>query len=304
MKYNKFNNKYRKILAVIGLSVILAGCGNSAGNVSVEPMPSTTVETDSAVEDPEISEPVLEDSDEEPVEEQIDDRFADATMIQTGENEYIIYADCPDNSEAEIIGETANIRNFDEYSIGAESLGISENLTTAIAAYGMQIDSNNVYQINYDAYMDKPYEYIDPRSAFAGADVHSTSVITNNPNQYSGMRTYTIIPNDDILAQTLLRSCLDDTQNVSLALLKYFAGPDAFDQVIDACATATGLTREEICANYDARYVLQYDIEGLVDDSFINGILQYIASDDPIVIKYYDDNGKLARTDTYHIVRI
>jgi len=294
-----------KMLVLALSAVLLSGCGETA-QAAVDEQPTvTTVQEKTDMEEYGQDEiiPEAEDETAPVVEEPEEDKYPDATIKKTGDNSYVMHIDCPDNSDAEIIAQTANIRNFDEYSIGAESDGISKNLTTAIAAYGMQIDSNNVYQINYDAYMDKPFTIIDPSFKYFGSDPQLTSVITNNPSAYPDMRIYTRIPNDGVLAGTLLRSCLDDTQNVSLALLKYFAGPDAYDQIIAETMNNTGCTYEEICANYDANYVLQYDTQGLVDHNCINGVLQYIAPDDLIKIKYYDDEGKLLRTDSYTIER-
>ena len=159
----------------------------------------------------------------------------------------------------------------------------------------MQIDSLNSYQINYDAYKDRPFTYYDPLAAMQGdRDPHAVVVITDNPGAYP--EDYYIkstdMPNDFSTATQIFRNCLDETHNVSLALLRYYAGPDAFDQVMDACSAATGLTREEICANYDAEYVLEYDTTGIIPNhNCVTDTLQYVAPGDPINISYFDENG-------------
>lgn len=65
---------------------------------------------------------------------------------------------------------------------------------------------------------------------------------------------------------------------------------------------ATGLTAEEIYANYDSNYVLQYDTLGLGNPDFANGVLQYVGKG-PIVISYFDENGGVTHEDTYFLDR-
>ena len=307
---NKLPMDIKKFAISMGfLTMVLTACGkNVVDTTQTNPNPTQTVETQvtPVEEDPEVTIPVVEPTDPtnntetNPV---VEDKYPDATIEKTGDNSYVMHIDCPDNSNAEIIAQTANIYQFDIYLYGVETSGISPNLATAIAAYGMQIDSNNVYQINYDAYKDKPFAYYDPLAVYANTDPHATVVITDNPSAYP--EDYYIkstdMPNDFSTAKQIFRNCLDETHNVSLALLRYYAGPDAFEQVIDACTTATGLTREEICANYDANYVLKYDTTGIITNhNCVNDTLQYVAPGEPINISYFDENGN---TTDYTYVR-
>ena len=309
MKYNKFNNKYRKILAVIGLSVILAGCGNSTGNVSVEPMPSTSVETDSAVEAPEISEPVLEDSDEEPVEEQIDDRFADATMIQTGENEYIIYADCPDNSNAPEISETLSRGDSVYFGGDGADFGISQNLIIAVMTHGLQTNPNNPTGINFDVWKDKPYDRIFKSLGSRSCVITTDQSLYNYPayiqSDFKLDASGQISPNSLDACLTLLYSCITNTKgNITCAISLYEYGPDAWNQSMQECMDATGLTADEIYANYDATYVYQYDTLGLGSSTYANEVLKYIGDENIMITMFNPKNGVTEYTTTYTIERV
>lgn len=298
----------RVMIPVLAVGFLaLSGCGETAEETTVTDQPAATIEstvTDS-VDEPEVT--ALEDeqtSDIEPEEDPIEEnRFPDATVIQTGDRQYTFYIDCPDNSGAEVIGETVNIHNFDLFLYGANKSCISENIVTAIAAYGMQIDSLNCYQINYDAYMDKPFSYYDSLAAIQGEDPHVTVVIPTDRDSYpeEWYIKYTDMPNDFSTAEQILRNCLDETHNIELALLRYYAGPDAFDQVMDACSAATGFTREEICEHYGLDYVLKYDTEGVITNpDCVRDTLQYVAVGEPIVISYFDYDGN---TTEYTYVR-
>lgn len=309
MKYNNFNNMQRiKYLVIIGLSVILAGCGNSADSVSVEPMPSTSVEADSAVEDPEISEPVIDDSAEVPVEEQIDDRLADATLIQTGENKYAMYIDCPDNSDAPEIA--ATLSNDNEWRIAADSelYGISENLLIAVLTHGMQIDSTNPAEISFEAWENVRFDgnaksignmwgMLISNPAEYDIHVYSQANLTHNVNE-------PLEPDIRDACGLLLQDCITETNgNITCGLARYNVGPDVWNQLMQECMDATGLTADEIYANYDANYVYQNDTLGLGNPNYSNEVLEYV-NGDIIITSINPIDGKAGLSTTYSIERV
>ena len=54
--------------------------------------------------------------------------------------------------------------------------------------------------------------------------------------------------------------------NIELGLAKYW-NPENFDKAMQECMNATGLTKEEICANYGIDFVASYDKTGLLNVS-------------------------------------
>ena len=63
----------------------------------------------------------------------------------------------------------------------------------------------------------------------------------------------------------------------------------------------SGLTKEEICANYDAEFVSQYDTLGLADVSYVNNVLRYV--DGEIVVEEFGGYDVVISTTTYTIER-
>ena len=85
------------------------------------------------------------------------------------------------------------------------------------------------------------------------------------------------------------------------SVARYNIGPEAWNQAMQECIDATGLTAEEIYANYDSSYVLQYDSLCLGDPNYVNKALQYING--PITVTEIPADGSRGETTTYTIDR-
>ena len=268
----------------------------------------TSVQEETGIEEGEQDEitPELEVETAPVIELPDEDKYPDATTIQTGENEYTLYVDCPDNSNAPEL-ETLPANDTTGSISGAPFCGMSENLLIAVMTHGLQVDPMNAAQINFDAYMDKP---VTINTKVFGTD---TYVLTSNISAYGeNVLTYTLedlkydaitaINSDmyELCVAYIVDSINNTNGNITCALTRYNMGPDAWDQAMQECIDATGLTAEEIYANYDSSYVLQYDSLGLGDPNYANEVLQYIG-DEPITITEISDEGEAGDVISYYL---
>lgn len=294
-----------------GLLFTLMGCGKTVVDTTVEQQPTQTIET--TIDDPVVDVPVepttdVSDNEVEPVEEH---DFSDATFIQTGENEYTINLDCPDNSSAQELSFLPSRDTAGNLSGPALNYGISVNLLNAVMTHGMQVDPLNAAGLNVDAYMDKPVTI--------NADILGsyTYVLTNDPSAYGDKcHVYTL---DDLkytdvnfmpdgvyrLCAVYLADSISATNgNIELGIGRCEVGPEIFDNAMQECMNATGLTREEICANYGIDFVAPYDKTGLLNANDVIETLSYIAPDEAIVITTFNSNGDEVGSTSYTLNRV
>ena len=302
---------FRAVLSATGM-LALIGCGRTVIDTAAEQQPTTTIETtvDDPVKDP-VVEPTTDVSDNTTVVEPEEDKpdFSDATFIQTGENEYTINIDCPDNSN-EILDPTS-VPMYEIALVGdSNNYGVSSDLMNAIFTYGLQTDPSNPTQANIETYVDMPmYVNID-----CLGKVHR--VFTYDESQYPGAAGIVhleqlngdkyVSPNSEqctvcvIVFKDALTHC---NGNVTCALAAYNVGISNWDKVMQECTAQTGLTAEQIYANYDFDFVEKYDAQGLLNHDFVTGVLQYIGNE-PIAVSYFDENGQFISTTTYTLDRV
>lgn len=285
-----------------GLLFTLMGCGKTVVDTTVEQQPTQTIET--TVDDPVVDvpvEPTTDVSDNTTVE---DDKPT-PTFVMTGENNYTLYVDCPDESNAPEIQETIDMYEYDAWSF---SHGVSSNLVNAVLTNGIQVDPLNAAQLNYDLYKNCVISDVDRYGR------EKKYVITDDYTQYENDESYVplcdlsynegdIIPaHVGIACTVILKDSINQTNgNISLALMRYHVGPEVFDQWIQECVDGTGLTKEDIYKNYDAEFVSQYDALGLADASYVNDVLRYV--DGEIVVEEFGGYDVVISTTTYTIER-
>ena len=304
-----------KKIAIEGALIagLMAGCGRTVDtNQTATPAPTTTIET--TVDNPEVDVPVVDETNPGEVTDKPGTTVADtsaienSTFVLTGENEYTVYVDCADNSNAPELDILLADDTMHTFPGSAESYGVSENLINAVLTHGMQVDPNNMLQINYDAYADQVFA-IDVR--YAG---RFDCVITNNgsaydenvmlvytPEKLSGNDAGAAIDNIQLCAILLKKSIENTNGNITCALMCY-KDPNAWNQVMEECMNATGLTAAQIYAGYDAAYVMSFDTLGLCDSNYVNDILQYIGNE-PITVTEIDSEGINGETTTYIVDR-
>ena len=306
---------FRAVLSATGM-LALMGCGKTVVDTTVEQQPTQTVET--TVDDP-VTDPVVDVPTVEPTTDVSDNttvgpeenEFADATFIQTGEHEYTINIDCLDNSNAQELSFLPSRDTAGNLSGPALNYGISVNLLNAVMTHGMQVDPLNAAGLNVDAYMDKPVTI--------NADILGsyTYVLTNDPSAYGDKcHVYTL---DDLkytdvnlmpdgvyrLCAVYLADSISATNgNIELGVGRYEVGLEIFDNAMQECMNATGLTREEICANYGIDFVAPYDKTGLLNANDVIETLSYIAPDEAIVITTFNSNGDEVCSTSYTLNRV
>ncbi len=299
------------------IATILTACGKTVDTTPVTtPAPTTTIEHQ--VDDPVVDEPVVDNPEvgngegntnpTTPVESE--PVIENSTFVQTGENEYTVYVDCPDNSTAPELSIIPADDSMYTLPSSAESYGVSENLINAVLTHGMQVDPMNAAQINFDAYADQIFQ-IDVRYAGrfdcvitndgSAYDEHAMLVYT--PEKLSGNDAGAAIDNIQLCAILLKKSIENTNGNITCALMRYNMGPEAWNQVMEECMNATGLTAEQVYAGYDAEYVMSFDTLGLGDPNYVNDILQYIGNE-PITVTEIDSEGINGETTTYTIDRV
>ena len=292
---------------VLGSTILvslMAGCGRVVDtNQPTTPAPTTSIET--TIDDPEVDVPVDEtvvdpgEVTDKPGNQVSDEQLPEATFVQTDDNAYTVYVDCPDNSNAPELSVTSSNGSMAYLSGSSNNLGVSENLILAVMTHGMQVDPNNAAQINYEAYMDKPFELNRMRLGTY------TYVLTNDPSAYASYGDEIVIFTPDMLqyddpsavstyciefCTLLLKHSIESTNgNITCALARYNMGPANWDIAMQECMDATGLTAEQIYASCDSAYVLSFDTQGLGDPNYANEVLQYVS--DPIVVTDINANG-------------
>ena len=290
-----------KVITVICVIGLLTACGKE------EPVQEVSEVVEPVVEEQIIEEPAIE----EPIEEEPEyPTYEGATFIRVGDYKYEIIVDCPDNSDAPEIQETTDRLYFDSWS---ETDGVSANLVNAVLTHGAKKDYLNAAELDYDTYngyVIKSYDEFgeDAEYTILGdfksywAEDNPSEIYVNLDDLYYYEDMY--IPAHVCMACTLiLKDSIRYTNgNITLALIRYHVGPELFKDLMQECIDATGLTEEEIYANYGADYVYQYDTVGIGDPDYANEVLQYVSGD--IVITEYNGEylGILSET-TYTIVR-
>ena len=286
-----------------GLLFTLMGCGKTVVDTTVEQQPTQTIET--TVDDPVVDVPVVEPTADVSDNTTVEDDKPTPTFVMTGENNYTLYVDCPDESNAPEIQQTIDMCGYDTWSF---SFGVSSNLVNAILTNGMQTDPLNAAGLNYDLYKDNVISVADRYGRT------KNFVITDDRTQYQNMEDY--VPLYDFsysdgeaitdhvctACTVVLKDSINQTNgNISLALMRYHLGPEVFDQWMQEGVDGSGLTKEEICANYDAEFVSQYDTLGLADVSYVNNVLRYV--DGEIVVEEFGGYDVVISTTTYTIER-
>ena len=286
-----------KVILAISAIGLLTACGK-------------TVETPIETVEP-VVEPIVEEEPEEVTEENVEEEeptFEDATFVQMGEYEYTLYIDCPDNSDAPEIEETINRLGYDSWS---DSCGVSANLVDAVLTHGVQIDYCNAAELDLDIYKGYVIKLIDlfghdkEYTILGDFEYHTdeTGITHVNLQDFcydEGMQ----IPAHVCYACTvILKDSIRYTNgNITLALIRYHVGPEAFDELMQECVEATGLTEEEIYAHYGADFVYQYDTLGIGDANYANEVLQYV-SGDIVITEYSGGWGEILSETTYTLVR-
>lgn len=299
---------FRAVLSATGM-LALMGCGKTVVDTTVEQQPTQTIETtiDDPVVDVPVVEPTTDVSDNTTVEPE-EDEFADATFIQTGEHEYTINLDCPDNSNAPEVSNA--IANTDSMLLegGSSISGISENLMVAVMTYGSQIDSTNPACINFEAWADKPYTInlpgLGPRTYCITADLslydrpmYTEDMLRTDANGELPASAYNVCGG-------LIHECVLATNgNVSCGIGMYLAGPDVWNRLMQQCMDANNLTADEIYAKYDANFVYQFDESGLVDHNNVNDVMQYIGNDEITITTFNSETGEEEYVTTYSVER-
>ena len=306
-----------KKIAIEGALIagLMAGCGRTVDNTPVTtPAPTTTIEhqvdNNDVVDNPEVDIPVVDDGQNAgPTTSAGGDSALDnPTFVLTGENEYTVYVDCADNSNAPELDVLLADDTMHTFPGSAESYGVSENLINAVLTHGMQVDPNNMLQINYDAYADQVFE-IDVRYAGRfdcvitndGSAYDENVMLVYTPEKLSGNDAGAAIDNIQLCAILLKKSIENTNGNITCALMSY-RDPNAWNQAMEECMNATGLTAAQIYAGYDAAYVMSFDTLGLGDPDYVNGVLQYIGNE-PITVTEIDSEGINGETTTYIVDR-
>ena len=301
MKKINIEELKNKIKAKTGITIVfgallltLMGCGKTNQDTQVTTGPDTTVET--TIDDPEVDVPVVEPvtdvsgNDAEPVEE---NEFPEPTFVLTGDNQYTVYVNCADNSNADELQTVMNGQNYIENT--SNFYGVSQNLLYAFMASGAKKGTDNLFQIDFDAYKDKEFSAYH----FYG-NFEMPVVFTDTPDSYPGnvlIATREDLSNGSSIYEgacaVIINNAFSLTNfNMTLAIEYVLIGPDNFYKMMDECKDATGLSYEEICASYDLDFVASYDTLGLANVEGVYEILSYIPNDDPVTITQMGSNGE------------
>ena len=294
------------VLGSTMLVSLMAGCGRVVDtNQPTTPAPTTTIET---TVEPVVDEPVVEDEAVKPGETSDvtvtpaeESNLPEPTFVQTGDNAYTVYVDCPDNSNAPELQEVYNTYR-DDAIYHASYGGVSENLINAILTVGQ--NNGDLRIIDFDAYKDYKFDSYDfhynldtPVALTDDINQYDGSVLTVTRDQYNtfdGQYQYAF--------SFIVNNAFETTNyNYTCALEALIQGPNNWNTLMQECIDATGLTAEEIYAKYDAAFVMSYDTLGLANPEFPNQVTSYIS--EPVTVKRQNDNGEYVDV-TYNIEKV
>lgn len=284
------------------VATVLTACGKTVEtNTPTTPAPDTTIETVVEPIDEEKTEPNIDVENKTPDDQEVkpeESNLPEPTFVQTGDNNYTVTVDCPDNSNAP---EIQTAQGYD-YAIGYASYGgVSENLITAIIATGVK-NGGDLGQINFDGYKDniiRPYSF-----AF---EVETPIVLTDTPDQYNGEATpisRTSCEQFDSTYQFAMPLIVDNaliSTNYNLTCaLEYYQNPAEWNQIMQEFSAQTGLSTDEIYANYDARTI--YETLGKEYPGFAEEVISMISPDEQVYATRIEDGGTYSQV-TYTIDR-
>ncbi len=295
------NKKLAKLNGIRGLVfaaglLTLMGCGRNVSNDPVDPTPTQTIET--TIDEDEVVIPEVDVPEEEVVETP---ELPEPTFTQTGNNQYTVAIDCPDNSNAEELQTTYDM--VEDFSAVAENNGVSSNLVCAVMTNAV-IKNNGI--LSYGDFA--PYSNTVVNTHSFNFNMDMSMVLTDNPSSYNDVSVvYSFDDNDPIGYEAMVGAFLRDSfintnYNFTCALGRYAVGPEAWEQMMKECMDATGLSAEEIYANYDADFVMSYDTLGLANSEYVNDIVSLISAEDETYVMKDAGNGEYVQT-TYNIER-
>ena len=263
------------------VATVLTACGRTVEtNTPATPGPDTTIETVVDPIDEEKTEPNIEEEhNKTPDDQEVkpeENNLPEPTFVQTSENNYTVTVDCPDNSNAPEV-QTAQGYSFVENS--ELTAGVSPELMAAIVANGMK-DGKNNGQINFDAYKDYVFQTYD--FAF---NMQTPAVFTDNPNQYDGTMVITRAAYESFddgyqyILPLLVQESLSATNyNLPFSLARIQEGPVNWEDMMQRFETETGLSREEVYAKYDPKFV--YETLGIEYPGYAEAVISMIPSDE------------------------
>ena len=196
-------------MTIISLALV-SGCGQKTDASVVDQPAVTSVQAETGIEEDEQDEiiPEVEEEITPVVELPEEDKYPGATVVQTSDNHYTLYVDCPDNSEADVMEQVAVLPEYAGFYYGSGNTGMSGDMAAAITAYGVEIGASDTLQINYAAWEDRVITYCDP---WGGENKFPKVVVTNNPNNYIN-DDYNVFDESsvysDVVATVILRNCL------------------------------------------------------------------------------------------------
>jgi hypothetical protein len=218
-----------------------------------------------------------------------------------------MHIDCPDNSNAPEIATTLSNDNEWRITASSELYGISENLLIAVLTHGMQVNLTNPTEISFEAWENRKFNG-NIKSIGGNSFTFISNPVGFDPTIYSRANLVHDANGpfeDDVLSVCglLLQDCITETNgNITCGLARYNVGPDVWNQLMQECMDATGLTADEIYANYDANYVYQNDTLGLGNPNYSNEVLEYV-NGDIIITSINPIDGKAGLSTTYSIER-
>ena len=272
--------------AIACSTLMLSACGNNASDVS-DAQIDDVVESDAEeMDDEEVGDEKEseEDSNEVDYEQEVEpaeeNNLPEPTFVQTGENNYTVTVDCPDNSNSP---EVQTAQGYDE-AIGYASIGgVSENLITAVLAAGVK-NGGNLGQINFDAYNDYVFDVYDFHYGW-----DATAVFTKTPENY-GNDVYIVTQEQfntfdgqyQYVMSFVMQNALKKTNYNLTCALDYYQDPVKWEQIMQEFEAQTGLSADEIYANYDARTI--YETLGKEYPGFAEEVISMISPDEVVKV--------------------
>ena len=272
----------------------LMGCGRTVVDTTVEQQPTQIIETtidEPVVDVPEV-EPTTDVSDDTTVTEPEEETF-EPSFVMNSENDYTMYIDCEDNTNDPKLQE---LKNNDDYShfIGMTPnfFGFSSDVMYGVVANNGGIGVANPLGLNYEYFMDMPIE----SNMFIGTDYDGTQKVVISEYESSYGTGYVVVTPDMITSETpgveaveaacaVYRMCLDKANgNFACALEMYNKGLDTWNQAMQECMSATGLTEDEIYKSYMPDFVYAHSNVVVDDPNYYKAVLSYA------------DNARLYRT--------
>lgn len=184
----------------------------------------------------------------------------------------------------------------------ASRWGVSTNLALGQISQESGGYVENLMQIQWNSWKDQPIKVFNFEK-----NEYEKIILTDHPQDFQNQGITQFISQEDLknpktnisIGCIILRYCFDQMEhNIIVAIQAYNFGVNNMNKVLDAAAADRGCTRSDILRNQtDTSYLNYRNIIDVGDPLYVENTLRFLQDpNEPIFIKYIDDNGEIQKS--------